>query len=247
MSLKNLERAVHRLEKNLPPLPGELFPFIDHLISQHPTLSAKLPTQPFSAALHALQLDRPNQRLTDLFHDLLYDDAWSAIRHALDARWPRLRWALAGQDPLYQAQGYHDSLDFLACALWQKSTDPATYYFTHPTSEQKLAIYHQYRRLLSPQRRQYRQEALKDAALYSDPPPQMLQMVLNFLAEQAVAATPAVATLPPAEAALPPAVAGLPPAVAGLQTTPPSRSATISGGPSTVAGLQNAPQSDEKK
>jgi hypothetical protein len=203
MSLKNLERAVRRLEKNLPPHPDELFPFIDRLIAQHPTLSLKLPTRPFSAALHALQPGRPNHRslptvhahpqvgrslptvhcplLTGLSHDLLYDDAWSPIRHALDARWPRLRWALASQDPLYQAQGYHDCLDFLACAVWQKSTDPYTYYFTQPTSEQELAIYHQYRRLPSPQRRQYRHEALKDAALYYDPSPSQRQMFHELL------------------------------------------------------------------
>lgn len=184
MSLKNLERAVSRLEKKLPPLPEELFPFIDYLISQHPTLSVKLPTRPFSAALQALQPGRPDQRASDqwsLFNDLLYDDAWSAIRQALDARWPRLRWALAGQDPLYQAQGYHDCLDFLACAVWQKSTDPYTYYFTQPTSEQEIAIYHQYRRLPSPQRRQYRHEALEDAALYYDPSPGQRQIFLNIL------------------------------------------------------------------
>jgi hypothetical protein len=54
MSLKNLERAVQRLEENMPPLPEELFPFIDHLVAQHPTLSLKLPTRPFSTARHAL-------------------------------------------------------------------------------------------------------------------------------------------------------------------------------------------------
>jgi hypothetical protein len=213
MSLKNLERAVRRLEKNLPPLPDELFPFIDRLISQAesgtmsltgepdgpPTLSAELPTRPFSAALHALQLGPPNHcplptvhcslptvhcsLFTDLFHDLLYDDAWSPIRQALDARWPRLRWALAGQDPFYQAQGYHDCLDLLACIVWQKSTDPYTYYFTHPTAEQELALYRQYRQLPSPQRRQYRHEALEDAALYYDPTPGQRQVFLNILAE----------------------------------------------------------------
>jgi hypothetical protein len=193
MSLKTLERAVQRLEKNLPPLPQELFPFIDHLITQHPTLNLKYPNQPFSAAL---QLSRPNQNSInqwninqnsiyewniDLFNDLLYDDAWSAIRKALDARWPRLRWALASQDPLYQAQGYHDTLDLLACTVWQKSTDPNTYYFTQPTSEQELANYQEYRRLPFPQRRQYRHEALKDADLYYDPSPHLLQIFHELL------------------------------------------------------------------
>ncbi|MCI0580503.1 MAG: hypothetical protein L0332_23430 [Chloroflexi bacterium] len=187
MSLKNLERAVHRLEKKLPPRPNELFPFLDHLISQHPTLRAQHPTRPFSAALHAIQL--ANASLAGhaagrlLFHDLLYDDAWSSIRQALDARWPRLRWALASHDPLYQAEGYHDCLDALACAVWQKSTDPGAFYFTWPTSEQELAIYHQYRQLPSPQRRHYRRQALEDASLYYDPHPALLQLFLDLLAE----------------------------------------------------------------
>ncbi len=209
MSLKTLERAVHRLEKSLPPLPNELFPFIDHLISQHPTLSRKHPTPPFSTALHTLQTtptncydlspdqaaiaerhhpwwppppycgrtpDRIHQGHIDLFNDLLYHNDWTPIRNALDARWPRLRWALASQDPLYQAQGYHDALDLLARIVWQKSTDPFTYHLTQPTSEQEHAIYHQYRALPSRQRRQYRQEALKDAAFYCDPSPDLLQI-----------------------------------------------------------------------
>jgi hypothetical protein len=185
MSLKNLERAVRRLERNLPPLPGELFPFIDRLISQHPNLSHKLPARPFSAALHALQLGPPNQPptdLIDLFNDLLYQDDWSPIRQALDARWPRLRWALAGKDPFYQAHGYHDCLDTLACIFWQKSTDPFTYYTTNPTDEEELAIYHQYLQLPSPQRRQYRQDALEDATLYYDPTPGQRQMFLKLFA-----------------------------------------------------------------
>ena len=224
MSIKNLERAVRRLEKNLPPLPGELFPFIDHLIAQHPNLSLELPTRPFTTArcvarecVHCtthtpLPLKRPPNHcslptvhcqlftahahpqvgrsrpsaggsFTDLFNNLIYHDDWSPIRHALDARWPRLRWALAGKDPFYQAQGYHDCLDLLACIVWQKSTDPYTYYFTHPTPEEELAIYRQYRQLPSPQRRQYRHDALEDAALYYDPTPGQRQIFLNILAE----------------------------------------------------------------
>jgi hypothetical protein len=193
MSLKNLERAVRRLEKKLPPLPGELFPFIDRLIAQHPNLSVELPARPFSAALRALQHGRPDQPFNDqctisqyysrLFNDLILQDNWSAIRHALDARWPRLRWALAGQDPLYQAKGYQDYLDALACDVWQKSTDPYTYYRTHPTPEEELAIYHQYRALPSSQRRQYRQDALVDAAHYNDPTPGQRRVLLNILAE----------------------------------------------------------------
>jgi hypothetical protein len=196
MSLKNLERIVHRLEKKLPPLPTELFPLIDHLISQHPIFSVALPTRPFSAALHAIQLGHQcyidqcyidqsciGQCFSSLSDNLLYDDDWSSIRQALDARWPRLRWVLASQDPLYQAEGYQDCLDALACAVWQKSTDPFAYYFTRRTSEQELVIYHQYRQLPSPQRSQYRHQALEDAAIYYNPPPTLLPLYLDLSAE----------------------------------------------------------------